>query len=137
MNNITENGFTILRFMDEMGFTSDDHSAETTDLMKFTGLDQVEFDRADKYLLDKGFSKRRPIFGTHQRFITAQGISFVQQELQQRLQISLNAERLLTYMVRVEPAGGYKDVEGVEIIKVETDLNLSHPQYLQAIVELE
>jgi DNA-binding MarR family transcriptional regulator len=128
MATVDENAFTILRLMHEKGITIG-KGITCSELEALTGLDDDEFDQAETYLLHQKFLAGSGGGDRGKRYITPQGIDFVRWKMEARLPLSLEAERVLKYVEKVEPPPIFDSLEREDRHKV-------HPHDIQAALHL-
>jgi len=98
MATIDENALLILRIMAEQGISR----VKTLELQELVGLNDVEFDPAESYLLQRGLLQGSGGGKSGERSVTPAGIDYVRNEMAHRIPLSIVAEHVLRYMVELE-----------------------------------
>ncbi len=96
MTNILHNALWILRILEENGTMLPNITAGQ--LKDKTGLDDTSFDSADDYLLQGGYLRNTGGGLKGLRWLTPQGIEFLEKQMSQRIRLSSTAERIVRYL---------------------------------------
>jgi hypothetical protein len=96
MATVDENAFTILRLMREKGITSEKEMT-VAELKALIGLDDEEFEQADRYLLQLKLVSGTGGGNWGKHWITPEGIEYVSREMDTRLPLSLEGESIIMY----------------------------------------
>ena len=99
MNTFRDDAVLLLRFMMEDGIISASHDISRLELSKRTGLTNEEFDKAEDFVL-----AGKLVSGTMgpdgSRWLTPEGIQYITNEMRTRMPISIDAERILSFLIR-------------------------------------
>lgn len=142
MATVDENGFMILRIMREKGWVEGGGQTIST-LKSLVGLNDAEFDLAEKWLSSGGYMDR---LGSRDApcWITPAGMAYVNREMATRLSLSVDAERVLKYVESSEPPppslhvmGGSRNLNEVHPQNIRNALSLNSDDLNEALQELE
>lgn len=135
--NVVDNALFLLRIMLENGFVLN-QGVTTRQLKELSGLDEIAYTQVEMYLFNKKLIDGSGGEDDGTRGATSMGVDYVSQEMQSRIQLSLNAERVLGYIVKVEPPRyNFEEVDAVEIDQIGSELNLQRDEVVDALQELE
>lgn len=101
MASMKEDALIILRTLHERD-TGVDEWIVCRDLVQLAGLTEQEFNKADIYLLKGGYLDGTMGGIDGHRSLTITGILYLEQELENRQPLSLDAERILRYIVQTK-----------------------------------
>jgi hypothetical protein len=130
MNTIHDAAILILRYMLEKGIIAE-HSVSYGELLKLTGLEPDEFDKGDSFLFQAKLVEGTGGGVNGSRWLTAYGVQYIDQEMKRRTPISLDAERVLRFLIQE-----MKDEDFPSMQKVIEGVNISRAQYWQVCYEL-
>jgi hypothetical protein len=99
MSSIEENAFQIARYLADNNHTSI-NKVKKGDVRNVLGLSPEDFHNAVVYLSSQGYCTAGLGGDTDSIWIKSPGISFVKNEMKERVNLSLNAEILLKYLMR-------------------------------------
>lgn len=131
MTTFDEAAITVLRYMLENGHINE-HTITYAELQEYSGIEPDEFAKADSYLLQSKCIEGTGGGEQGLRNLTAYGVHYIRQELSKREPISLDAERVLRYLV-----SNVKDNEFLTIHEILEHVNISQDRYRQVCQQLE
>ena len=137
MPNLDENAVMILRVMLEHNFTSGGKEITVSELKSLVALSDDEFQPAYTYLMQSRWISGYGGDDVGKRWMSREGIDSLRREMDGRLRLTVDAERLLRYMVSVYPPGGYRDVDGLTGQEVQAKFNFDRDKYHILVQELE
>lgn len=128
---IHNDAIIILRVLEENGVMRG-NSMKAGDILDRSGLGGERFDQADTYLMESNF-----VIGTFgglegSRWLTATGIEYLEQVMSKRLPLSLDAEKILAYIINSAPKPA-ATIRRSEIIEA---LMLDDTRYASAVQNL-
>jgi hypothetical protein len=100
MTDITDNTLIYLRALKEKN-AEPGHFVHLVDLISLTQLSLDELSKIDRYLLIENYVSGKGGAGPDAvRYLTEKGMIFIRQSMMRRLPLTLDAERVLKYLVR-------------------------------------
>ena len=136
MPSFEDNAFTLLRLMYENGII-EAKPIIYSELSQLTELEEDEFNVAFTHLFSEKSVSGGGMGPTRSVWITPLGIERIKQFMNSRIPISLEAEKVLRYIMENGPPADYDGVDGTTIQEAERELGLSHDQCVKAFQQLE
>jgi DNA replication protein DnaD len=130
MNNLHDHVIMLLRYMLEKGIIAT-RGISPRKLRDEIGISDNDFDIADKYILQDHLVEGGGGGLDGIRWITSKGVQYITEELRHRIPISLDAERLLRFLIQE-----IKDNEFLTQDEILKGVNISSEQFNQAFQQL-
>ncbi len=99
MNTFRDSAIFVLRCMLENGNTME-HSISYGELRELSALESQDFDKADTYLLQAKLVEGTGGGENGSRWLTAHGVEYVNAEMNKRVSVNLDAERVLRFLIK-------------------------------------
>jgi hypothetical protein len=134
MTQLDEKTVLLLRYLHEHNHTTWMHGFKRNDMKAFFGMEEGELRQFENSVRTMGLITATSSDSGY--WLTPQGREYLRREMDERVPLSLDAERVLNHLRDIYPKGGYEGEEGVERDSIIEVLSLDDDRYDAALQQL-